>query len=193
LNFVNDITERKQAGGSAAEEREKYRALLENAGESIFVVQDGNLVFSNPAYSRLVGYSLEELKGLSYTDFVHPDERGQIEERHIKRLRGEETPSHYISRIMDRAGQAHWVDINAVFISWGGRPATLDFMSDITLQKQADEALQASESRLNAIMNSAQDAVLTMNPEGNVTFWNPAAERIFATPPAKPSDGTCMT
>ena len=44
---------------------------------------------------------------------------------------------------------------------------------------QAAEALRESESRLNAIMDSAQDAILTMDPEGNVTFWNPAAERIF--------------
>jgi len=154
LNFASDITERERAGEALKESEEKYRALFENAAESIFVVQDGKLVFSNPAYSRLVGYSSEELKSLSYTDFVPPDERGLIEERHRKRLRGEETPSHYISRIMDRAGLAHWVDINAVFISWEGRPATLDFMSDITVQKQAEETLRASQQILEGIINA---------------------------------------
>ena len=154
LNFVSDITERRRAEEALRESEEKYRALFENAGESIFVVQDGNLVFSNPSYNRLVGYSREELKNISYTDFVHPDEQGQIVERHLKRLQGEETPSHYISRIVDRTGQSHWVDINAVFINWEGQPATLDFMSDITEQKQIEETLRASRQILEGIINA---------------------------------------
>jgi len=44
---------------------------------------------------------------------------------------------------------------------------------------QATEALRESESRLNAITESAQDAILMMDPERNVSFWNPAAERLL--------------
>ena len=154
MNFVNDISERKRADEAMQESEKKYRTLFENAGQAIFVVQGGKLVFSNPAYSRLVGYSSEELKGLLYTDFVHPEERGLIAERHEKRLKGEETPTYYISRIVDRAGQTHWVEISAVFISWEGRPATLDFMSDVTVQKQAEETLRASRQILEGIINT---------------------------------------
>jgi PAS domain S-box-containing protein len=46
-------------------------------------------------------------------------------------------------------------------------------------QYQATEALQESESRLSSITDSAQDAILMMSTEGNLTYWNPAAERIF--------------
>jgi PAS domain S-box-containing protein len=46
-------------------------------------------------------------------------------------------------------------------------------------QYKATEALRESESRLSAITDSAQDAILMMDPEGRVTFWNPAAERIL--------------
>ncbi len=46
-------------------------------------------------------------------------------------------------------------------------------------QYKATEALRESESRLSAITDSAQDAILMMDPEGSLTFWNPAAERIL--------------
>ena len=51
--------------------------------------------------------------------------------------------------------------------------------TDVTERKRAEETLQESESRLRAITDSAQDAILMMDPEGRISYWNPAAERIF--------------
>ncbi len=47
------------------------------------------------------------------------------------------------------------------------------------LDKREDEALRENEARLRAITDSAQDAILMMNPEGDISYWNLAAERIF--------------
>jgi PAS domain S-box-containing protein len=143
MGVFRDITERKRAETALRESEEKYRTLFENAGQAIFVVQGGKLVFANPAYTRLVGYSREELKSMPFTEFFHPDDRGLVVERHSKRLRGEETPTHYISRVIDRTGQEHWAEINAVFIDWEGQPATLDFVSDITERKKAESLERA--------------------------------------------------
>jgi len=49
----------------------------------------------------------------------------------------------------------------------------------VTARKQAEDALRKSESRVRVITDSAQDAILMMDPEGGVSYWNPAAERIF--------------
>ena len=155
---VRDITEQKRAHEALRESEERYHTLFENAGQAIFVVQDGKLAFSNPAYTRLVGHSSEELKSIPFTDFVHPDERGQVVERHIKRLGSEETPTHYVSRIVDRAGQTHWVEIDAVLITWKGRPATLDFASEITELKQ-------SEANYKALFESAGEGILVADLE----------------------------
>ncbi|OFY41253.1 MAG: hypothetical protein A2X18_12950 [Bacteroidetes bacterium GWF2_40_14] len=50
---------------------------------------------------------------------------------------------------------------------------------EMTIRKQVDEALLASEIRIRSITDSAQDAILMMNHEGAISYWNPAAERIF--------------
>ncbi|WP_094228898.1 PAS domain S-box protein [Methanolobus psychrotolerans] len=52
-------------------------------------------------------------------------------------------------------------------------------LTDITLRKRSEQALLAEEARTRAIAESAQDAILMMDPQGNISFWNPAAERIF--------------
>jgi two-component system sensor histidine kinase/response regulator len=61
-----------------------------------------------------------------------------------------------------------------------GEPiALIGVSADITERKQAEKALFESESRMSSITNSAQDAILMIDPEGNIAYWNPAAERIF--------------
>ena len=50
---------------------------------------------------------------------------------------------------------------------------------DVTERKRAEVALRDSETRLRAIADSARDAILMMDPDGRITFWNPAAERIL--------------
>jgi len=57
--------------------------------------------------------------------------------------------------------------------------AAIEMVDDITERRQTIESLRESESRVKAITDSAQDAILMMNPQGAVSFWNPAAERIF--------------
>jgi PAS domain S-box-containing protein len=179
VGIISDITERKRAEAALFESEERYRTLFENAGQAIFVVQGGKLVFANPAYTRLVGYSSEELKSIPFTEFVHPDDRAMVVERHMKRLRGEETPAHYISRIVDRTGQAHWVEINAVFINWEGQPATLDFVSDITEHKKGEEERMRTLHRQQDI-NQLQQSLLAPAPlEAKLKMITDGIVRIF--------------
>jgi len=61
-----------------------------------------------------------------------------------------------------------------------GEPiALIGVTSDITERKQTEKALAESEMRMSTITDSAQDAILMMDPEGIISYWNPAAGRIF--------------
>ncbi|MFZ2634489.1 MAG: PAS domain S-box protein [Desulfosalsimonadaceae bacterium] len=147
-----DITDRKLSEEALQASKQKYRVLVENSGEAIFVAQGGKLKYVNPATETTIGYPKETLTSRMFTDFIHPDDRAMVLDRHFKRMKGEDTPSRYAFRIMAAGKDTRWVELNVVAIEWEGQPATLNFLSDITARRQAD----AEKSRLQNLLNQAQ-------------------------------------
>ncbi len=137
-----DITESKRAEGALLESEENYRNLFENANEAIFVAQDGKLIFLNPRTVILIGYSAEELLSMPFIEFIHPDDRDMVFDRHVRRMKGEEIPQLYNFRIIHKYGNVRWVELNVITINWKGGKATLNFLSDITERREAEEALK---------------------------------------------------
>ncbi|MFO7666932.1 MAG: PAS domain S-box protein [Desulfobacterales bacterium] len=151
-----DITERKKAEESLRESEEKYRNLFDNANEAIFVVQDGKLVFLNPMTAMIIGYSGEELTSKPFAEFIHPDDRDMVFDRHIRRIKGEELPHVYSFRIIHKDGNIRWVELNAVLINWKGETATLNFLSNITERKQSEDEVRLNEARLTSLLKISQ-------------------------------------
>ncbi|MBW2607949.1 MAG: PAS domain S-box protein, partial [Deltaproteobacteria bacterium] len=145
VTVYSDETERKQAEETLKESEEKYRLLYENATDAIFIAQDEASKFVNPKAEEMTGYSAEELAKIPFVDIIHPEDRDMVLERHLKRLKGEEFPSIYSFRILNRSGEEISVDLNAVLINWEGRPATLNFIRDITQQKKLEVQLQQAQ------------------------------------------------
>ena len=144
----NDITERKQAEEALRTSEARYRLLVENANEVIVVAQDGMLKFVNRMTVELFGYSEQELTSRPFPEFVHPDDRGMVVERHLKRLKGDVFQPRYAFRLVGRDGSIKWVEIGAVLIDWEGKPATLNFINDITERKQAEDAARKAQAEL---------------------------------------------
>lgn len=154
LGIIRDITKRKRMIDSLKKSEEKYRLLVENANEAVLVAQDGMLKFANPKAVELLGYSLEELTNSPFTQFIHPDDRSLVVERYQRRLRGENLPHVYPFRVVDRAGNIKWAEINAVRFSWEDRPATLNFIADITWRRHAEEELRKHRDRLEDLVTA---------------------------------------
>ncbi len=155
----------------------KYRLVVDNANEAIVVVQGGRIKFANPKATEISGYSEAELSSRPFTDFIHPEDRRLVAERHLKRLRGEKVPEVCSFRIVDKAGNVKWVEINVVLVSWDGDPATLNFLSDITERKRFEEALMANERFLESVFSSIQDGLSVLDSDLNIIKVNPALEK----------------
>jgi PAS domain S-box-containing protein len=142
--------ETKQAEEALRESEEKYRILVDNANDAIFVIQDQKVKFPNPkaiAMGKELGVDLEQVP---FVNYIHPEDRDMVIERHKKRIEGEEVPHTYNFRLMDRKGEELWVELNALLINWEGKPGTLNFMRDITHQKKLEAQLQRTR-RMEAL------------------------------------------
>lgn len=131
---------------------EKYRLVVENAEEAIFVVQEGKLRFANDKTQGMLGITNEGLTSRPLIEFVHPEDRGWAHELYIQIIDGEDIPPVHEFRMVRKSGEVRYVEIKVVKIEWEGKPATLNFLSDITERKQAEEELRLNEGRLEALL-----------------------------------------
>ncbi len=178
---VYDITDRKRTEAALKESEKKYRVLVENAGEALFVAQGGKLKFINPRTESMIGYSKETLTARSFVDFIHPDDRALVIDRHLRRLQGEDLPPQYAFRIVTAAQDIRWVDLNVVAIEWDGQPATLNFMSDITARKLSEDSLRKSEENYRFLFENASEGIL-ISKDGRILLSNPALSEISGYP-----------
>jgi PAS domain S-box-containing protein len=146
IMFTEVITERKLAQTALIESEEKYRKLIENATDAIFIAQDESIKFPNPKTLEILGYAGEELMRIPFVNFIHPEDREMVLDIHRRRLAGEsDLPSTYTFKIINRLGKEFVVQLTAVVITWEGRPATLNFVRDITDQKRLEASLQQAQ------------------------------------------------
>jgi len=143
--ILHDVTVQKQAEEALRESEERYRLLVENANEAIFIIEAGIVKFPNFKTGEMTGYSEDELSKIPFKNLIHPDDREMVLERRRKRLLGEKPPSIYSFRMINKSGGELLVQINTVLINWEGKPATINFIRDITEQKRLEAQLQQAE------------------------------------------------
>jgi len=142
---------------------EQYRVLVENAGETIVVAQDGMIKFVNPRAQRYMGFTRENMESRPFIELVHPEDRAAVMERYRKRLRGEDIPEVYTFRVVDKKGNVHWVEAKGTLMEWEGRPASLSFMSDVTEQVLAEEAVKHLADQRRRLLEISQDLQATLS------------------------------
>ncbi|NCC25746.1 MAG: response regulator [Deltaproteobacteria bacterium] len=150
---------RDEQDSGAAQEAAKLRArvrqlttLVDAVREAIIIIRGGTIVFANAYMHHLGGHTLAEIAGRSFLDFVHPDDRPLVAERHRQRLMGQDVPSVYDLRILTREGEPRWIQVSTTTIDWDGIPAHVALLTDIEARKRAEESLQHTMARQEAII-----------------------------------------
>jgi PAS domain S-box-containing protein len=138
---------------------DKYRLLVENAEEAILIAQDGFLKYVNPITVKMLGYSMEALTSMPFVELIHQDDRKKLFEAHIRRLKGEEHQPVHQFRFLTSDGSVRWADSRSVTIPWEGKPATLNFITDVTERKKADEEHQHGIERIRKALGATVQAM----------------------------------
>lgn len=188
----HEIGERARAEESLSFSEERYRLVVDHAQESIFVAQDGRIAFANPAITELLGHSESELAAKPFIEFIHSDDRELVYQNHLRRLRGEQLPQRYSFRILDNSGAVRWVEISSVLIQWDERPAALVFMTEITDQREAEQALRESEERYRTFFDTSRDAVFMTTRDGRFLDFNDTALETLGYDPTRREDLLAM-
>jgi len=146
--LISDITLRKRAEERLRESEEKYRLLVENANETIMVIQDGMVKFVNSRAVASFGYLEQEFLSIPAFEFIHPEDRDVVVERYRQKINGDTTPTRHTYRTIHKSGQIQWIEISSVLIEWEGRPATMNLVTDITEHRKAEEEKRSLEAQL---------------------------------------------
>ena len=170
--------ERKRGEEALRASEQRFRIAAEN-GSDVITVRDlvTDCLRSSGAEQRLLPcagrmpQSFDEFQSL-----LHPDDRKRVEAA-IQAHLGSQAPYQEKFRVLDRDGAVrHWSARGTAVRDASGKPTQLIVVTtDITEQKQTEAAL----SHLAAIVESSEASILSINLEGTILTWNPAAERIY--------------
>ena len=172
--FAAQSAELRESEDALRESEERARALSDAAFEGIVILEDGRVLEANRAFLEMFGYEPEEVGGMAATDFVALESRGPVAER----IRdGKEEP--YGATVQRKDGTRFEAQVQGRASVFRNRPVRITALTDVTERKRAEEALRKSEARNRAVVETAQDAIITMTSEGLMRSFNPAAERTF--------------
>jgi PAS domain S-box-containing protein len=148
LSIKRSFDECIRAKERAIQWEERYRLLVENASVGIVVVQDGKIRFCNQKGSEIFEIPKNKLNTMTINDIIYVDDRQNICDnlRHIEN--SNEKSCTLILRIYTLDGNIKWLQDKVVTHHWEGKPATLNFISDISRNKRLQEERAEFERQL---------------------------------------------
>lgn len=165
--LVNDLQDRiklhQETLSDLRQSEEKYRLMFETALEGIVIAQDFKLVYFNPVMLNIAGYSGNELLGMPFLNIIHPDDLEKVVRNYKNRLEEKITDQNYEFRILRKDGEIKWVVLTGAKLIWNGKPATFNFLNDITDRKLAELSLKASEEKYRLITENTSDVIWILN------------------------------
>jgi PAS domain S-box-containing protein len=176
--YITDITRVKTAALALAESEAQFQVLSDMGAAGVYVLQERQFVFANPALCAMTGYARQELFCLDFLDFIHPEHRALVEERALGRQEGKDVPARYEFKLVTKAGETRWVELNAGRIPFHGQSSSIGTVYDITERKHMENALRESEERHRLLADNADDVIWTMDAQLQFSYVSPSVEKL---------------
>jgi PAS domain S-box-containing protein len=182
------ISQKKKDAQKIAEKEKFIRSVTQAMPDVLYVFDllELRYVFTNKQISNVLGYTTEEIQdmhGEFLTELIHTDDMPAVLSLHreVAMARDNEIfPIEY--RIRHKFGHYVWLHAQEMVFERDeqGIPVLLmGVAKDITEQKRNLEALETSEAKYRALIETAEDIIYEMDSEWNITYVNPVAERLL--------------
>ncbi len=131
------------------ESEEKYRSLIENSADAIYLLFNRKFEIINPSFEKMFGYSIDEVNrsDFDFAQLVAPESKPYIEERFKKMQQGKYVDPRYEFTAITKTGEKKEVDASVSYIDFKGEKAVQGVIRDITEKKKMIEALIAAKEK----------------------------------------------
>jgi len=175
FGISRDVSDQRQAQQALQDSELRHRALLDALVDGVFVAQDEQFVFANPALPAMLDYTMQEFVGLPFDAVIEPDFLTLWLERFRARIQGGPEPQRdYELSWRRKGGTPVWVRLRASRMSFRGRPAVLGIISDVTQQRRTEQALIDSADLVQAVEDSVLDHLAVLDAKGQIIAVNEA-------------------
>ena len=175
--YFLDITKQKRADEALRENAERLRAMFNQAAVGIATgTLEGRFVEANQKFSDILGYSIEELRELTFLDVTHADDMEVTRANTQRLVAGEIADLVYEKRYVRKDGSPVWSRSTVTLLKdAAGKPQRyVAVIEDITARKVAETALRESEERFRAIVQATPECVKVVGADGTLLAMNSA-------------------
>ncbi|MCL6603212.1 MAG: diguanylate cyclase [Paenibacillus sp.] len=147
---------------------EKYRELVNNLQDGIFITQDRKCKYVNAALAEMLGYQMEEMIDKPFEGFISQPEKEKVMHYYSRRVEGKNAPFEYETRLMHKDNIHEVIVIHKVtLINYLGKPAIQGTVKDITERKKAEEELRRHKEHLEELVMERTQELELNNEELN--------------------------
>ncbi|HEY2660980.1 MAG TPA: PAS domain S-box protein [Caulobacteraceae bacterium] len=174
----------------ALETMRRLEAIVASAIDGIITINDlQRIVLFNPAAEVMFGLSADEALGEHISRFI-PERYRAAHAAHIHRFAQTGVTNRRMGALgaingLRADGKEFPIEASISQVEVGGELLSTVILRDITERKASEEALRESRQRMEGIVESAMDALITVDEQQRIMLFNPAAERMFGVPSAQ--------
>ena len=176
---------RRLAESALRESEDRYRDLVEHSNDLICTHDlSGRILSVNRTAAKALGFDPEVLLSMNIREILFSGFKGEFDD-YISQLQNTGI-AHGRMSVQTRTGQKLvWEYTNTLRTDRVAAPLVRGMAHDVTEQQKAEKALRENELRLTGIVNSAMDAIISVDKDQKIVLFNAAAERIFGCPAAE--------
>ncbi|WP_050180368.1 PAS domain S-box protein [Domibacillus robiginosus] len=177
--IIRDISEQKRTERELEENKQRYQSLFYCNPDIVYSMDvNGALVNTNLSFHKVLGYTPEQAKGMSWETFIKKRSLNETEKYFERALQG--TPQSYETVGIHQNGQEVMVHVtNMPIIVDDQIVGVYGIAKDITEQKKAQQEILSLKQKMELVLDSIGDGIYAMDKNWGITLINPAGAKML--------------